>query len=177
MGDIIDISNLDVKEIKSSSNFGGGIELLMNDKKSKSTDENKELDIINLEQELNSLTIDAEPIRINDDIQKVTFDTNIETSNIGSEFKNLPNNNDEKTWDGYGKFNDIPVNPDASIPKQSMTGEEILKEKFNYLRKLEQLEKKGVQLTKKYSMDSNLMEMMGEYDLIMSEKEVLAVVG
>ena len=56
MAEIIDISNLETKELKPSTNFGGGIELLMNDKKTKS-DENKELDIINLEEELNNLTM------------------------------------------------------------------------------------------------------------------------
>ena len=52
-----------------------------------------------------------------------------------------------------------------------MTKEEMLREKFTVLRKLENLERKGVQLTKKYSMDSNLMEMKGEYENIVAEKE------
>ena len=39
-----------------------------------------------------------------------------------------------------------------------------------YLRKFESLEKKGIQLTKKYDMDSNLDEMKGEYEMIMDEK-------
>jgi hypothetical protein len=46
----------------------------------------------------------------------------------------------------------------------------MIREKFKYLRKLEALEKKGVELTKKYNMDSNLQEMMGEYEMIMEEK-------
>jgi hypothetical protein len=56
----------------------------------------------------------------------------------------------------------------SSEPKLSR--DELLKEKFRYLRKLEALEKKGVELTKKYNMDSNLQEMMGEYEMIMEEK-------
>jgi hypothetical protein len=51
-----------------------------------------------------------------------------------------------------------------------MSREELLKEKLKYLRKLEQLEKKGVELSKKYSMDSNLQEMIGEYELLIEEK-------
>jgi hypothetical protein len=51
------------------------------------------------------------------------------------------------------------------------TKEDTLKEKFNYLRKLEQLESKGVTLSKRYSMDSSLDEMKGEYENIISEKE------
>ena len=52
-----------------------------------------------------------------------------------------------------------------------MSNEEILKKKLIYLRKLENLEKKGVTLTKKYSMESPLAEMQGEYEMIKSEKE------
>jgi hypothetical protein len=51
-----------------------------------------------------------------------------------------------------------------------MSKEELLREKFRYLRKLEDLEKKGVELTKKYNMESNLAEMQGEYEMIMEEK-------
>ena len=49
--------------------------------------------------------------------------------------------------------------------------EELLKEKFKYLRKLEDLEKKGIHLTKSYDMESSLSEMQGEYETIISEKE------
>lgn len=42
--------------------------------------------------------------------------------------------------------------------------------KFKYVRKLEALEKKGVELSKKYTMESSLMEMQGEYETIMEEK-------
>jgi len=56
----------------------------------------------------------------------------------------------------------------SSQPK--MSKEELLREKFKYLRKLEALEKKGVELSKKYSMDSPLEEMQGEYETIMDEK-------
>jgi hypothetical protein len=52
-----------------------------------------------------------------------------------------------------------------------MSKEETIKQKFTYLRKLEELESKGVNLTKKYSMESNLLEMQGEYDNIVAEKE------
>jgi hypothetical protein len=51
-----------------------------------------------------------------------------------------------------------------------MTKEDLLREKFKYLRKLETLEKKGVELSKKYTMESPLQEMQGEYETIMEEK-------
>ena len=54
-----------------------------------------------------------------------------------------------KTWDGYSKANDIPVDPTKNIPtKPKLSQEDTLKEKFKYLRKLEVLEQKGVTLSK-----------------------------
>jgi hypothetical protein len=171
MAEIIDISNIESRDSKSSTNFGGGIELLMNDKKSKNS-ENKDLEILNLENELNSLTVDSEPTNFVNDIPKVNFKIdNEKPQSIGDSIKNVSSNNDEKTWDGFSKFNEIPINPDVHVPENTLSAEEILKEKFSYLRKLEQLEQKGVQLTKKYTMESSLMEMMGEYELLISEKE------
>jgi len=79
---------------------------------------------------------------------------------------------ENRTWDGYGKFNNIPMDPDAIVdPTPQLSKEEMLKEKFKLLRKLEELEQKGVQLTKRYSMDSSYQEMKGEYDTQMEERE------
>jgi hypothetical protein len=77
-----------------------------------------------------------------------------------------------KTWDGFGKFNNIPMDPDKAVPAQpKMSTEELLREKFKVLRSLEALEKKGIKLTKKYNMDSSLQEMQGEYEMIVAERE------
>ena len=77
-----------------------------------------------------------------------------------------------QTEDGFKKFGNIPINPDRPVAIQpKLTSEEVLKEKFSVLRKLEALETKGIKLTKKYSMESNLQEMKGEYEMIISEKE------
>lgn len=79
---------------------------------------------------------------------------------------------DGKTWDGFEKFNNIPINPDKELSNTPrMTQEEMLLEKFKILRKLEELERKGGRLTKKYSMESSLAEMKGEYEMIIAEKE------
>ena len=77
-----------------------------------------------------------------------------------------------QTEDGFKKFGNIPINPDKPVSVQpKLSPEELLKEKFSVLRKLEALEAKGVKLTKKYSMESNLQEMKGEYEMIIAEKE------
>ena len=171
-----------------SSNFGSGIELLMNEKK-KGTgsggggdDDIKVDDLDNLENELNDLVdVDVKPVPIslgaNDDMEPLTvsFDE-IDSSKtpqaptIGEATRNA--NENAKTWDGFSQFDEIPITPDVNLPSgPKLTKEETVREKFNYLRKLEALEKKGVELTKKYSMESNLAEMMGEYEMVMAEKE------
>lgn len=77
-----------------------------------------------------------------------------------------------ETSDGFKKFNEIPVNPNMVPPREKkMSGKEMLREKFKYLRLLEAIEKKGVNLSKKYSMDSSLEEMKGEYETLIAEKE------
>ena len=79
---------------------------------------------------------------------------------------------DAKTWDGFGKFNNVPINPDRELPNTPrLSPEEMLLEKFKVLRKLEEVERKGARLTKKYSMESSLAEMKGEYEMIIAEKE------
>ena len=188
MGDseIIDIS-MDFENLDSDSgwsnkskktNFGGGLELLMNEKRNESapTSDINIDDLNNLENELNDLANETAPMSNTFESsffgdsgskQSVRFD---EGPSIGRATSNT--DSDAKTWDGYGKFNNIPVNPDATnmSTEPKLTKEELLREKFRFLRKLDALEKKGVELTKKYTMESNLAEMQGEYEMIMEEK-------
>ena len=176
-----------------SANFGTGIELLMNDKKKHSNSSGGNLtsdidinDLNNLEDELNDITSGSKKsiktarsdlfsgsMKINesndDDIVDEVPD--MEHINLGQSTKNQSEDN-SKTWDGYGKFNNVPINPDIQKPAEPQLNKEaVLKEKFKYLQKLEDLEKKGVKLTKRYDMDSNLLEMKGEYETIVAEKE------
>ena len=178
------------------TNFGGGLELLMNDKKIETHGSTSDIDIEdlnNLENELNDLAAETSEPMTNtfkselfgiktelDDKLSVSFredpsirilevDNDDHNSNLGSSTANT--SSDSKTWDGYGKFNNVPINPDSKMSSEpKLSKDEMLREKFKYLRKLEALEKKGVELTKKYNMDSNLYEMMGEYEMIIEEK-------
>jgi len=184
MNDMIEISEFDINdnwndEPKKSSNFGGGLEFLMNDKVKESIKVTSDIDLEdlnNLENELNNLS----------DIPTSSFQSKSDLFGSGDDkqsyvrFNDEPSvgkstadtsSNDSKTWDGYGKFNNIPLNPDKNIPiEPKLSKEEMLKEKFKYLRKLDALEKKGVDLSKKYDMESSLIEMQGEYETIMDEK-------
>ena len=196
-----------------SVNFGGGLELLMNDRlktgnKSGGGD-NIDLDDLNeLEDELNDLS-DAVgggsngPKKISKNFKSDFFGStgasvnsgsggikhssyndddasdggyseakynNISGSNVGASTANT--DNDNKTWDGFGKFSNIPLNPDANVDAApQMSKEDLLREKFKMLQKLEELETKGVRLSKKYSMESSLLEMRGEYETHVEERE------
>jgi hypothetical protein len=188
--DIIDLS-LDFENLEGgndswskSTNFGGGIELLMNEKKTSNSGMTSDIDLDdlnNLEAELNDLA--------NDTNSGSGQETSSSFFNMGSAFEDKPSvrfddkppsmgqstsstASDSKTWDGYGKFNNIPINPDRSgmSSQPKLSKDDLLREKFKFLRRLEALEKKGVELTKKYNMDSDLAEMQGEYEMIMEEK-------
>ena len=142
-----------------STNFGGGLELLMNDKvkeNSKPTSDIDLEDINNLENELNDLVDDNydnsfkpksdffnNPNSSFEKSQSVRFDEN----SIGQ--STAETMGETKTWDGYAKFNNIPMNPDKHVSSHpQISKEELLKEKFKYLRKLEALEKKGLNYQK-----------------------------
>lgn len=153
-----------------------GIELLMNDKNKKDTITLSDID--SLEKELNSLSgtpsvsWGAPEIKLNFDEPKETFPRSepketfprSETTEIKIEpTVRFAEPVKEKTWDGFKPF---VGNPDKPIEQK-----ETLRERFSYLRKLEDLESKGVKLTKRYSMESSLEEMKGEYENIVAEKE------
>ena len=217
MAEVIDIDTLDELPVinlnrssRPSVNFGGGIELLMNDKKRNEGGKgNSEIDlddITDLENDLNELSNEPVNTRVKaksdifnsgfklkidkteedeDDNEKINIggasiggaslggSTNSSTggSKIGIA-TSKSSYSEDKTWDGFGKFNNIPINPDRELSdKPKLSPEELLREKFKVLRKLEAIEHKGAKLTKKYSMESSLEEMQGEYEMIIAEKE------
>ena len=164
MADMIEITELDFDDknfgsgggFGKSSNFGGGLELLMNDKIKESRRPTSDIDLDdlnNLENELNDLaditpSVSSKPKSDFFKNPSVSFDEprNIKLGegdpSLGQSTSQTES--DTKTWDGYGKFNNIPMNPDRQGPMEpKLSREEMLKEKFKYLRKLEALEKKG----------------------------------
>lgn len=169
---------------KKSVNFGPGADLLMNPKSQKQQNKSSSMEIsdineINiggssLKEAQSSLFSD---IKLPDDNIKINF---AEDGKIGDS-KNFINNDilknavkkeKSESNDGFKKFNEIPVNPNVVPPKQPrISPKELLREKFKYLRLLESIEQKGATLSKKYSMDSSLEEMKGEYETLKEEKE------
>ena len=184
----LNTKNIENSNSKPSVNFGGGIELLMNEKKRGSSAEIGLGELSELENELNDLSTDISKktlensrsnlfnnaINMATSDQKVSFKEpdNIEknkTINVESDTPNLgeqtsQNYSTNKSWDGYGKFSNVPV----TTHEPPLSKEELVREKFKYLRRLEDLERKGANLTKKYSMDDPLAELQGEYEMIVA---------
>ena len=178
---------------KKSVNFGPGADLLMNQNNQKkmqspksdiNLDDLNDIENINLNSKVGASLSEkrnnmfSSSIKLNPPTPTSTsglegekLKVNFVTPNI------LPNASDSKgkdeSKDGFKSFNNIPVNPDMKPQPttQPMSNEERLREKLLYLRKLEDLERKGVTLSKKYSMESSLLEMKGEFELIKNEKE------
>jgi hypothetical protein len=170
-----------------SVNFGPGAEMLMNPSKQNKSNEPKSDIKLSEINELDNIDIGETHFSSKPPVSKGDFLLNA-TSNLSNDspikldIESPPlheqgpslirNLGKTQSSDGFKSFTDIPMNPDISMSENSkLSVKETLKEKFSYLRKLEALEKKGITLSKKYSMESNLDEMKGEYEMIKSEKE------
>ena len=214
--EVIDLGSLDIGDGGSggrkSSNFGGGLELLMNDRFKSGGDKNASTnihldDITSLEDDLRDMDSSSSSRNVKE-MRSDLFGSGSGSGSSSSSFHvnkhdSLANSiggssggglnsddtnggsmnggigastalfDDEKpTWDGFGKFSNVPFHPDVPIDSQpQLTKEELLREKFKYIKKLEDLEKKGIRLTKKYDMESSLSEMKGEYETHVEERE------
>lgn len=155
------------------ANFGSGIELLMNDKVKNQKKSPSSNSLKDLENELNSIDVkDGPSISLGDNKEVAYKDKNsfqnkpvIQIAKATSEMETKT-----ETWDGFKDINSINLGSETSHATK-MNKEQMLKEKFEILRKLEALETKGATLSKKYSMDSDLNEMKGEFEFLMNEKE------
>ena len=162
--DTASTSSVNLKE----ANFGSGIELLMNEKvknNSKSPSSNSLKDLENdLNMVDNNILKDKE-INIQNNTNSQNSAPTIEIAKSTVEL-----NTNSSSWDGFKDINSIHIEEEGK-KAANLTKEQILKEKFEILRKLDTLETKGATLSKKYTMDSELNEMKGEYEFLMNEKE------
>jgi hypothetical protein len=171
----ISIENIDLNTLDDRVTLDKphGIELLMNkpmSNKQKKTDDTDDIDAI--ENELNELS----GISINDlSTEKESKNTSGLGSFVVNDFK-LDNEQNQNTWDGFGRINtsehEIPLNPSIKFSNSDKKSKgDTLKEKFHYKRKLEDLEKRGIQLSKHYTMDSSLSDMKSEYEAHVEDRE------
>lgn len=145
--------------LDSNSGSIAGVELLANNKHIDKNLNNNVGDLNDLETQLNDLVMESEVPGPPNNI------------NMNSNMKSNMNNEPPivQSWDGFSKLESIGG---TDVREEYVnTKEDTLREKFKYLRLLEELEKKGVTLTKKYDMESSLLEMQGEYETLINEKE------
>lgn len=199
---ISNLPNSSASSDRKSVNFGPGVDLLMNQNRQKTASPKSDINLSDLQSLDTSLGAPPGAVRGSArearDKMLSSLPQPAETRGITLNVSELPSTlsdppkisatppegqvvpplaaatNAEKgtTWDGYKKFNEIPVNPSVSVPETpKISNEEMLKQKLIYLRRLEALAKKGIELTKQYTMEDSLAEMKGEYEMIKSEKE------
>lgn len=169
-GDVKAIS-IDKENNLTDAKFGGGIELLMNDRVkstqsgsySSSDNIKKEVDELN---ELNDIFVDEAPA--NESFKETNSFKNKPVFEIAKGTAKL--DDVSETWDGFKEINSVNVE-DINTKSSKMSEKELLREKFEVLRKLDSLETKGVTLSKKYDMDCELDEMKGEFEFHVNEKE------
>jgi hypothetical protein len=187
----------DSPSTKSSVNFGGGIELLMNDRKRSNSSGNINIDLgelDTLENELNVLSGSSQkqshensgsngetktlsgfasnlfgfgstpeqskPIQINTDGEPAN------DSKLGSATAESIGNT--KTWDGYAKINEIPLNSTAGT---KMTDRERRRKKRAMIKKIEEWYEKGhIKHSSHFNMDSQYEEVEDEYETALEDK-------
>jgi len=206
--EVIDIGFNDLEPIslntnesrsKPSVNFGGGIELLMNDKKrSSSHSVNLDLgELDNLESELNELSgmgksaSSSSSSSSNDTKTFSGFAANL--FGLGSSssaepakkvslnmddnenFSNLGNATREsigntKTWDGFSKLSEIPMGGSSSSSAK-MTDRDARRKKRIMIKKLEEWYEKGlIKQSSHFNLDSSYEEVEDEYETALEDK-------
>jgi hypothetical protein len=183
----IEISGMDDMPIQiersEKPTFSLGMDMLMNRKRASSHTKSED-DLNDLERELSG---GMDEVKIEPDVapqgEKKGFLSSLFTGSTPKPAEDAPKKifnlgttktEDRpvtETWDGYKKVNEIPVDP-TMPPPVSMSKEEMVREKFKILKKLEDLQQKhGVHLSKNYNMESSFLEMKGEYETVVAEKE------
>lgn len=182
--------NIDDRNSKPSVNFGGGIELLMNDKKKSSTSNNINIDLGELDAIENELTSLSNPAPASETNTKTLSgftsnlfgfgsspepvkSVNIQVDNDPTDSKlgqaTIDSMGNTKTWDGYAKMNEIPLTTGSIGAK--MTDREKRRKKRAMIKKIEEWYEKGhTKNNSHFNMDSNYEEIEDEYETLLEEK-------
>jgi hypothetical protein len=176
-------TNLD----KPSVSFGGGIELLMNDKKRSSHSATKigMDDLDNLESELNDLSKTTTPESSKSisglsgfgnmfgfqSAEPVPVPASIPQHSLGQATKET-GHSASSTWDGFSKVgDDIPKSESSARSSANMSERDKRRKKRLMLKKLEEWSEKGqYKHMSSFNMESNYDEIEDEYEGALEEK-------
>lgn len=175
--------------IDSTPSFGGGIELLMNDKKKTPTGSmNIDLgELDKLENELNNLSASSTETKTLGGLGS-SFSNffNIGGSSSSSESKPIDTNRDTgsepglghatsesmgntKTWDGFSKMNEIPSSGYSNSSK--LSDREKRRKKRMMIKKIEEWYEKGfIKNNPHFTLDSSYEEVEDEYETALEDK-------
>lgn len=189
--EVIDIGLNDLEPINldfnSNSGSSLGIELLMNnDRRKTSNNMNIDLgDIDRLESELSELSGSGQSTKTVGETKTLSGFADLFGFGSSSKQQSSNNNSDKndsnlgsatiesmgnsKTWDGYSKMNEIPLNDDKSSSK--MNDREKRRKKRMMIKKLEEWYEKGLLKTSShFNMDSVYEEVEDEFETAMEDK-------
>jgi hypothetical protein len=183
--EITDLEPIDIKlDTSSSTNFGSGIELLMNDKNKSSTKTtNIDLgDLDKLEEDLNDLSnikINSAPTRslgvTFDDfykpgpmnVEKINVQLEAGDSKVGSSTMGAVGNT--STWDGFMKTNETPHSYDKPIV--SLNERDKKRKKRQMLKSLDHWAQKGlIKEATRLNIDSNYEDIEDEFESAVEDK-------
>jgi|Laugrespbdmm15sd_2_1035082.scaffolds.fasta_scaffold28287_1 hypothetical protein len=169
-----------------SMNFGSGAELLMNTKKTTPTNSTIDLgDLDSLETELNNLSASSSSSSSSSSY-KSAGDTKMFSGlsnmfgfgskeeepakvGLGQATKDSGSGN-TKTWDGYGKFTDIPSGPEKPINSKLSERDKLRKKKM-MMKRLEEWRAKGLVSGAHFNNDSSYEEVEDEYETALEDKK------
>lgn len=185
--EVTDLEPIDINlDTTSNTNFGGGIELLMNDKnKSSSKTTNIDLgDLDKLEEDLNDLSnikINSAPpvpgplgVTFDDlsksgpmNVEKINIQLEAGDSKVGSNTMGSVGNT--STWDGFMKMSETPH--DTSKPAISMNERDRKRKKRHMLKSLDDWANKGlIKEPTRLNIDSNYEDIEDEYESALEDK-------
>jgi len=135
-------------------------------------------DVLGVDFLTNPKIAEATPIDLNigglESIELPTF--NDEPAPAPKLVPNIDSVGPMKTSDGLENLNAEPFLSSSSFPPKRMNEENILKEKYEILRKFERLSRLGVPMRKRFTLDSPLEEMKMELEFIKREKDADATI-
>ena len=156
------------------TNFGGGLEFLMNDKAKSSSSSTKidlgELD--NLEDEMNEL---ASMNTSNTNDKSISGLFGVGTSDAVNDSKlggaTVDSIGNTKTWDGFAKLNEVPVGGGGGGGGSNLNERERRRKKRTMIKSLEQWHEKGlIKTISHFNMDSVYEEVEDEYEGALEDK-------
>lgn len=169
-------------EMDKPMSFGGGAEMLMNTKKTVSQTSDIGLgDLDTFEMEMNNLSSATTPTSKPSEDKKILSGLSnlfsfggkseepAEKVNLGQATKESGSGT-TKTWDGYGKFTDIPTNTDRPV-QPKMSEREKLRKKKMMLKRLEEWRSKGLVSGNHFNSDSSYEEIEDEYETALEDKK------